>query len=186
MSLEDDRVLFYLRHRDQIEEWAALRFEAAQAVDEWLVALRPGVEELVAELGSDVIVHAVEDLSPPVPELPHCPPRLARCVDRGCGRVDLAGVDTRQDHAPRERERPYVGLRSAKERALGGLLRDSRSERYGLAGRTRRARGGSGTATWCPRARSPRTRKRIVTGCSARSAPRGQTMRRSSTQRPRR
>lgn len=40
----------------------------------------------------------------PVPELPHRPPRLARCGGRGSGGVHLAGVDPRQVHPSRQHE----------------------------------------------------------------------------------
>jgi hypothetical protein len=54
MTLDDERVQFYLRHREQLEEWQALRSVAAAAIDEWLIALRPDIESLVAEIGGDV------------------------------------------------------------------------------------------------------------------------------------
>jgi hypothetical protein len=61
MTIDDERVRFYFRHRDQLEEWLALRVDAAAAVDEWLAALKPDVESLAAELGPDVeLMPAVE------------------------------------------------------------------------------------------------------------------------------
>lgn len=56
MTIDDERVRFYLRHREQIEQWAALRSEAATAVDDWLLGLRDDVDALMVELGSDVAV----------------------------------------------------------------------------------------------------------------------------------
>lgn len=44
----DDRVLFYLRHRADIEEWAALAGEASEAVDGYLRRLRPAIENRLA------------------------------------------------------------------------------------------------------------------------------------------
>jgi hypothetical protein len=67
MSLDDDRVLFYLRHRDQIEEWAALRTEAAVAVDGWLFELRPRIETLCSELGRTFGCAASTRLTSPGP-----------------------------------------------------------------------------------------------------------------------
>jgi len=54
MSIEDERVAFYLRNRKQLEEWFEIRAEAAAAMDEWLALLKPEVETLVAELAGDV------------------------------------------------------------------------------------------------------------------------------------
>ena len=54
MSLDDERVRFYFRHREQIEQWAALRSEAAAAVDEWMTQLAPDIEDLAKSLGPDV------------------------------------------------------------------------------------------------------------------------------------
>jgi len=61
MSLDDERVRFYLRNRDRIEEWAALRAEAAAAIDEWLFELRPAVEDLAQGFGSDVRVDVIDE-----------------------------------------------------------------------------------------------------------------------------
>lgn len=58
MSLQDERVRFYLRHAAQIEEWAGLRKEAAAAIDEWLKQLAPDLEQLASSLGSAVRLHA--------------------------------------------------------------------------------------------------------------------------------
>jgi hypothetical protein len=55
----DERVRFYLRHREQIEAWAALKSEAAAAIDERLEQLVEDVEGLVGDLGDDVELSAV-------------------------------------------------------------------------------------------------------------------------------
>ena len=44
MRIEDEKVEFYLRNREQLEQWFALRAEAAAAIDEWLASLKPDVE----------------------------------------------------------------------------------------------------------------------------------------------
>jgi hypothetical protein len=134
MSLDDERVRFYLRHRDQIEEWAALRVEAAQAVDEWLLGLRPAVEELAADLGNDVIVHVIDgpDFAWPSyrlarrgwPESSQADPGASVSLEWGRGKTTLRASSC-----------PYVGLRCARERALGGLLRDSEETRKARARR---------------------------------------------------
>src|SRR5690349_2176751 len=53
MMATDDKVAFYLRHRTLIEEWAALREQAAAALEEafsravGLVSQRPDTPEIV-------------------------------------------------------------------------------------------------------------------------------------------
>jgi hypothetical protein len=51
---DDERVKFYLRHRDRLEEWFALRSEAAAAIDEWLTSLQGDIEEMATEVAGDV------------------------------------------------------------------------------------------------------------------------------------
>ena len=60
MTLEDERIRFYLRHRDQIEQWASLRGEAAAALDEWLLSLRLNIGAQAAELGASVEVRCFD------------------------------------------------------------------------------------------------------------------------------
>ena len=52
--LNDDRLRFYLRHQDQIEEWAALGVEVRQATLEAFRSLGPYVEPIGVELGVHV------------------------------------------------------------------------------------------------------------------------------------
>lgn len=62
MKLDDQRVQFYLRHREQLEEWFEIRKEAAAAVDEWLRGLSADMKSLASELGDDVkFVAALDD-----------------------------------------------------------------------------------------------------------------------------
>ena len=50
----DAKAWFYLDHRQDIETWAALREDAAELVDQYLVALAPAFEELAVELDAEV------------------------------------------------------------------------------------------------------------------------------------
>lgn len=140
MSFEDERVRFYLRHRDQIEEWAALRAEAVLAVDEWLLELRPDVERLAVELGAEV-VHIIDD-----PDFAWPSYRLARRGWPESARPDPgASVSLewlRGKTTLRASSSPYVGLRCAKEHALGALLRETEETRKV------RARRRDATSTW--------------------------------------
>lgn len=49
----DAKAWFYLDHRRDIEEWAALRLEAGQLLDRYLLDLAPHFERLAAELNAD-------------------------------------------------------------------------------------------------------------------------------------
>ncbi len=128
MSLDDERVRFYFRHREQIEQWAALRTEAAAAVDEWMVQLGPDIEELAHSLGPDVQVRALVG-----PEQPYPSYRLTRST-WGFGIVDdppacislewLRGRTTMRGGST-----PYVGLRAPKTHAVGAALRASETVR---------------------------------------------------------
>ena len=123
MSLADERVLFYLRNQARIEEWAALRVDAAAAIDEWLCALEPAIEQLAAELGPDVSAESVLESDQAWPAF-----RLTRetWIDEdadtvvavglqwGRGRTTLHGTNT-----------PYVGLIGAKTHTLGAEMRQS-------------------------------------------------------------
>ncbi len=128
MSLDDERVRFYFRHREQIEQWAALRTEAAAAIDEWMAQIGPDVEELARGLGADVRARALIGAEQPYPSY-----RLTRSA-WGFGEVDdppacvslewLRGRTTMRGGAT-----PYVGLRAPKAHAVGGALRGSDAAR---------------------------------------------------------
>lgn len=140
MSLDDERVRFYFRHRDQIEQWAALRSEAAAAMDEWLEQLGPDIEELALELGSDVRVRSWVG-----PEFQYPAYRMVRegwgfgDVDEPPACVSLEWVRGRV--TMRGNAAPYVGLRSSKGSELGAKLRASGE-------RTRVARNDQRSSWW--------------------------------------
>lgn len=128
MSLDDERVRFYFRNREQIEEWAAIRSEAAAAVDEWMVQLEPDVAALAHELGPNVRLdaHVGSEQAYPSYRLTrpewHAPNSDARpaCIalEWPRGRTILRGSNT-----------PYVGVRASKDVALGAALRASEDVR---------------------------------------------------------
>ncbi len=133
MSLDDERVRFYLRHREQIEQWAALRAEAANAIDDWLVELAPKVEELAASLGPDVRVRTqlVGTAYPAFRLVREAwgfgdaqEPAASISLEWQRGKTTLRGGGT-----------PYVGLRSFKTTDIGGKLRASEAARRARAAR---------------------------------------------------
>lgn len=66
MTLDDEQVRFYLRHRDQLEEWIELRPRAAAAIDEWLTRLGDDIKSLGVDLGEDAqFVSNLDDRSWP-------------------------------------------------------------------------------------------------------------------------
>jgi hypothetical protein len=124
MSFDDERVRFYFRHREQIEQWAALRSEAAAAVDEWMTQLGPDIEELARSLGPDVQFRGLTDTEQAYPSY-----RLTRAA-WGFGNVNdppacvslewLRGRTTMRGGST-----PYVGLRAPKVNPVGASLRTS-------------------------------------------------------------
>lgn len=52
--IEDDRVLFYLKHQQRIDEWAALAKEASDAAHRFLCSCSDDIAALAADFGSDV------------------------------------------------------------------------------------------------------------------------------------
>lgn len=125
MSLDDERVRFYIRHREQIEQWAMLRTEAAAAMDDWLAGLEPEIEAMARERGPDVLVRRNSDPAFPVILLER----------DGWGRgsaTDLLGVGlgwARGKTSLRGQGLPYVGLFAGKTPGLGEAVRASEEVR---------------------------------------------------------
>ena len=105
--LDDPRLQFYLRNRDQIREWAALEQEVREATRSLLFDLRRDLVPLAESLGDDVVI-AVEGADSSYPRL-----TMRRSSWPAIGsqsivavalewmpKVDLAGSET-----------PWVGVR---------------------------------------------------------------------------
>lgn len=142
MSFDDERVRFYFRHREQIEQWAALRSEAAAAVDEWMTQLAPDIEELAKSLGPDVRVRAVTSADQAYPSY-----RLTRAT-WGFGDAEdppacVALEWLRARTTMRGGSTPYVGMRAAKTNPVGAALRASEQVRQ-----VRLARKDNASAWW--------------------------------------
>lgn len=117
MSIQNPRVRFYLEHRQQIEAWADLRSEAAQAIDEWLLSLEDAFRQLAGALGPDVMVVAVAE--GPYPAI-----RMFRKAWPGSDRQDPSVCVSLE--WPRGKVRfmgnahPYVGVRCPPPRQPWG------------------------------------------------------------------
>lgn len=122
MSINDERVRFYLRNRERIEEWAALRKQATAAVDGWLTDLHPAVTELAAGLGAQLNPRIDPDNEWPTFQLvrPSWPLHVSgepiACVALQWHR----GYVTLGSGEP-----PYVGVYCRSAEALGAQLRAS-------------------------------------------------------------
>src|SRR3990172_209756 len=55
MTLQDERIQFFLRHRDDIRAWAAIEPEVEAAVRDLLAGAQPAIEERLLALDSTVI-----------------------------------------------------------------------------------------------------------------------------------
>lgn len=53
--IDDQRVIFYLKHRRDIDAWAALRKEASQVLDDFLKESAEEIGQLALQLGDEVI-----------------------------------------------------------------------------------------------------------------------------------
>lgn len=120
MSIDDERVRFYLRNRQQIEEWAALRASASVAVDEWLASLQHDVQALALRLGPDLLVYDATAASESWPALRMYRsawtisevPIVSVSLEWSRGRTYLVGLNA-----------PYVGVRSPRTNSWGTELR---------------------------------------------------------------
>ena len=56
--IDDERICFYLRNREDIDQWCALRQEASRALDTFLQESADEIEALAAQLGDDVVTRA--------------------------------------------------------------------------------------------------------------------------------
>ena len=141
-GMDDERVRFYLKHRQQIETWAALRKEASAAVDAWLRTLVDDVEQLAGDLGTDVRALPPEDEG----DWPFF--GLVRETWSAGGarpwiKVGLQWV--RKDVLLREGQVPYVGVSTYVGEDHGVKLRAAFRKH---ADPTRRARGDRTTPWW--------------------------------------
>jgi len=144
MSIDDERVRFYFRNRVQIEEWAALRTEAAAAVDDWMEQLGPDCTELAQSLGPDVRLRANvgKDQAYPSFRLRHVAWAINDDDDLACVALEWA----RNQTTMRKGYMPYVGVRSPKAHTIGIALRNS--EEIRLARLTRKDLHSAASAWW--------------------------------------
>lgn len=141
MNIDDERVRFYLRHREQLEEWQALRVEAANALDEWLASLKPDLESAIETLVNDVeIVAQLGDASYPSMDLrrPGWPGASRSEADVLLGLQWIRGKTLLGPSSS-----PYVGVRSNRETAVGRALREDSEFQ-----RVRRERKDKNTQWW--------------------------------------
>jgi hypothetical protein len=122
MSLDNPRVQFYLRHREQFAEWFALRSEAGAARDEWLIEMQPEVAALATDLGDDVRCHPETGDEQPWPGL-----YLVRgWWPTGAPGLPMLGLQwARRKTLLIGSETPWVGVRADRKQALGRAIYES-------------------------------------------------------------
>lgn len=117
MSLKNERVQFYLRHREQLEEWFELRTEAAQAIDAWLAALASEIESLADEMGSDVqLVNNTDGVTPTIYLRKRSWP-VATTDEQ-----PRVGLEWARKLMLKGESFPYVGIRSDRKTEIGRVL----------------------------------------------------------------
>jgi hypothetical protein len=122
MSLDDPRVQFYLRHREQFSEWFDLRADAAAAVDEWLAELQPTLEALAVELGDSTHCQIETGENEGWPGMFLAKPSWA-ADGRGAPRIGLQW--TRRKTLLVGSSTPWVGVHASRSRPGGRALVDS-------------------------------------------------------------
>jgi len=137
MTIDDERVRFYLANREQLEEWFALRTDVAAALDAWLSTLGADVEALGSRLGDGVAVL----IDPGEQGWPgfylyrtHWPD-----VDRPL--IGLQWAKGKTVLGPSSA--PYAGVRIKRESAVGAALRESAAFQE-----VRRRRNDTSTGWW--------------------------------------
>jgi hypothetical protein len=125
MTIDDEKVRFYLLHRDQLEEWSALRADAAAAIDEWLRSLQGDLEAVVGELGDDV------KLVPWVGEEEGWPGLYLKCSwwPEGPDEKPLALIGLQWARGKTllgPSSSPYVGLRIKRDVPVARTLREDK------------------------------------------------------------
>jgi hypothetical protein len=125
MKLTDERIAFYLRNRERIEEWASIRNEASRAVDEWITSIQPEIERLASDVGATFFAaSSTENAWPGF--------RLSRATwGRGpAGNAVSIGLEWSRGHTNLcSPNLPYVGLRASKATDFGISLRETASVR---------------------------------------------------------
>lgn len=117
MSGFDERVRFYLRHRQQIEEWAALRSEATSAIDAWLGEMGSDVADL--DLGADVELQVVRADEQAYPAF-----RFTRTTWGRAPHVLSVGLEWQRGKTVlSDASAPYVGVRAPQSEPIGVALR---------------------------------------------------------------
>jgi hypothetical protein len=124
MSIDDERVKFYLRNRAQIEQWAALGESAASALHTWMCALTTTMEALRAKLGADVQLQPNLDEGSLWPNFRFVKQSWGPAAGEPAAALSLEWT-RRRGSRPEDRFRPYVGIRAVNSAAAGVALRAS-------------------------------------------------------------
>jgi hypothetical protein len=135
--IEDERILFYLRHQQRIDEWADLAKEAREMAHEFLRSCKPDVAALADQLGPDV--QFFQSLEGAFPKLFLCRP--AWFADKA-GKSPRMGVGlewcrSTVSFAVREKS-AYVGVWVDNQMSQGAALQGAVSSEIRKAGLLKR------------------------------------------------
>lgn len=113
-KIEDERIKFYLEHRDLIDEWSKISEEIPRVCGEFMWALSEGVAALAERLGPDVNVYEGKSEKSDNPKIFLYRESWYSGGDhRYENRVDVGiGVEWHKKHVDfgLPRKRPYVGI----------------------------------------------------------------------------
>lgn len=142
ISIDDERVRFYLKHQKLIEEWARLAEPACSEATKFLESCGEDIQTLCADLGEAVTVHQLLD-DPSWPRI-----FLVRPAWQLTEREPLVGIGlewNRRNVSFAGRSRVYTGMRVAISAERGRELRDRLKERVGAM---RGKHGYTASASW--------------------------------------
>lgn len=107
-QIDDDRVVFYLKHEKLIREWAAIEREAWAAVDAFLISLAEDIAALAHDLGVGVTFLADTE-SPSYPGMDVY--RQSWCDSAGIPRVRIRLEWQRGRSSLTQHPLPYAGIK---------------------------------------------------------------------------
>lgn len=118
-SIEDERIAFYYRHREDIRRWASIESDLPQHVHRYLLSLQPRVRQMANEYQAHPYM---KDLDLGYPKLLLARSSWLKSFEYA--RVGI-GVEWRSNHVNLVNENPYVGVWTDKKLDGGEKLQSA-------------------------------------------------------------
>jgi hypothetical protein len=120
--IDDERIQFYLRHEDQIDEWADVRADARQLAHRFYLSLEDDLAATAVELGGDVVARS--------DDLPWGRASLFResWTDGAGSPIVVVALEWRREDTGFRHGWRVVGVRCERDTAAQRRLRDEIAE----------------------------------------------------------